>query len=122
MISLEIFTISLRNNFDKSQRLAEAVLGPGSKKSLVSQLTEIDRDCSYVNSLHIMTVQCTYSGVASPLSTSRTASIMFGTSSRLTINPGVSLQATHVLPIALPQSIIALKVSSDVSAMRITFN
>merc|ERR550525_187205 len=59
-------------------------------------------------------------GEASPLSTNRTASIKLGTNNLLTIKPGVSLADTHVLPMALPHSIMAVFVSSEVSGIRMT--
>ena len=55
-----------------------------------------------------------------PLSTIRIASLVYGMSSRLTINPGVSLHDTVTFPIALPHAFIASKVASEVSGMRIT--
>ena len=60
--------------------------------------------------------------VTVPLSTIRTASLVYGMSSRLTMNPGVSLQDTVTFPIAFPHASIASNVASEVSGMRITSN
>ena len=53
-----------------------------------------------------------------PRSNSFIASLMKGTSSRLTTNPGVSLHVIGILPIDLPHSIHFLYVSSEVAGVR----
>ena len=57
---------------------------------------------------------------ASPLSSKRIASKIYGTRSRLTTNAGVSLQAIGVLPRSVPNWYSLLYVLSDVKGHRIT--